>query len=423
MIARPALRRWGRVLTRELLRRRLPGGLMSPCYLGSSQDPRARLHRQFWWHSGQHWPRGLWLVVQVLLWLRWQFLHLVPHTLRVVKRVGPSIAAHEGISLACQARRLLWLGLAWCIPASEAYAFRLYRDPQRALDYVYRQETGAYHAWRNHARGVYASSLQRMQDKTALADWLSAHGVPMVPTLARPAREATPTLSELLGDTPRAFCKTNSGNQGRGAFAVWRSHTGLQGRLFTGQELVDSEAVEAAWRALCALDQSLIQPCLLDHPLLAPLSISPEEIITVRLITTWSSGRDSTPQTLDAFLEIPAGRRDKGETLYVILPIEPHQGRVGPPIRSVHWSGLYEQALARIELQQQRLGELPYWASVVSHSLHAQQLFPDIASIAWDWVLTPSGPVLLEGNSGWGLSAVQGQRGGVLAAEGSSRDH
>jgi hypothetical protein len=42
-------------------------------------------------------------------------------------------------------------------------------------------------------------------------------------------------------------------------------------------------------------------------------------------------------------------------------------------------------------------------------------MFPDVWAIAWDWVITPSGPVLLEGNSGWGTATPQMIQGGFLA--------
>jgi hypothetical protein len=51
---------------------------------------------------------------------------------------------------------------------------------------------------------------------------------------------------------------------------------------------------------------------------------------------------------------------------------------------------------------------------LVIASERAHAVFPDVWAIAWDWVLTPEGPVLLEGNSGWGTTLPQRLEGGLL---------
>lgn len=62
---------------------------------------------------------------------------------------------------------------------------------------------------------------------------------------------------------------------------------------------------------------------------------------------------------------------------------------------------------------------LPDWPALVASSHHAHARLPGVWAIAWDWVLTPDGPVLLEGNAGWGVSAPQLLNGGFLADAGT----
>ena len=57
---------------------------------------------------------------------------------------------------------------------------------------------------------------------------------------------------------------------------------------------------------------------------------------------------------------------------------------------------------------------LPDWEALIRHSLLAHEQFPDFWAIAWDWVLTPQGPTLLEGNNGFGASLPQILTGGFL---------
>jgi len=71
--------------------------------------------------------------------------------------------------------------------------------------------------------------------------------------------------------------------------------------------------------------------------------------------------------------------------------------------------------MTTLELQLPQPFDLPHWPALVWASHQAQTEFPDLWAIAWDWVITPSGPVLLEGNTGWGTTTSQIIQGGFLA--------
>jgi hypothetical protein len=224
-------------------------------------------------------------------------------------------------------------------------------------------------------------------------------------------------LVDLLPGHGRVFCKSNSGNQGRGAFAAWATPVGLAGHCFDGRPLSGTEAVESAWRQLLAQGTALIQPCLENHPVLAPLAYN-DEAITVRFISRWDTDPSGGPPSLhclSATLEIPAGTGAHGRTFYAILPIRPESGALGPPILSTQPDPDVRDALRRVHAAAQAVPALPDWARLVDESYRAHRGFPDVYAIAWDWVLTPSGPVLLEGNGGWGTATVQLLQGGLLA--------
>ena len=59
--------------------------------------------------------------------------------------------------------------------------------------------------------------------------------------------------------------------------------------------------------------------------------------------------------------------------------------------------------------------QVPRWAETVDLCLRAARLFPGLRSLGWDVVITPSGPVLLEGNADWGLRSLQMHTEGWLA--------
>lgn len=400
-----------RHLYREVIRRRLPRGVIHWRYLRPGSDARVRLHRQFWWQSRGRWPRALWCLVEAWLWLRWVAWSGWWASARAVRRLGPTVAAEEGTAPWRQYARVLRLALGWSISPADIYRFRLYRQPDAVADYVFGQETQAYHRWRSAPRGLTQDSLALLQDKPALAERLARLGIPVVPTVGCVARGADSTsLAEQMRGLDEVFCKSRSGNQGRNAFAAWRIARSLAGLSFAGRPLNDTAQVERAWRDLLKRDDAVIQPRLKNHPALAPMTDG-NEAITVRLITQWTA---EAPACLDASLEIPGGRDpDSGHTRYVVLPLRPESGELQPLPPKIL---LTAEARARAEnlLCDAPTDRVPEWDTVVHNSFRAHAAFPDVHAIAWDWVVTPEGPVLLEGNSGWGMAVPQMLHGGFL---------
>ena len=410
-----------RFVKRDVLNRRLPHGLLGPCYLWPfHQDQRIRLHRHIWWQSHPRWPRPLWLVLETWLWLRWMSWYAIPACRRTVRRLGPVVVAEEAIPEDVQFRRILKLALLWAIPPSDSYRFRLYRNTDRALDYIFNSETQGYHTLRNNALKCSESSLTLLQDKKGLTEKLSSLGIPFVQNLAvitQPA--ASVNLSSYLETNGRLFCKTNSGNQGRGAFTVWKTPDGMGGRTFAGTDLPDTCAVEKAWDALLQLDTVLIQPCLENHSALAKMSWN-EDVITVRFISIWQEIENKLNggrvECLSATLEIPTGQDENGNTLYTVLPIDPAAGSLAAPIRPLSENAKVLSMIDHARDLASEISALPDWEQITALTFQAHQLFTDVRAIAWDWVVTPDGPVLLEGNVGWSCATPQVLGGGFLSS-------
>lgn|GEM_PF-760625 len=405
--------RRGRQVYREVIRRRLPHGVIHWRYLRPGRDERIRLHRRFWWQSRGRWPRILWGLLEAWLWFRWVSWSGWWASARAVRRLGPTVVAEEGIGLRAQYGRVLRLTLAWSISPADVYRFRLYGRPHAVADYVFGQETQAFHHWRSASRKVTCESLALIQDKSALAESLAGIGIPVVPTIRCVARGTeAKSLAEPMDGLEEVLCKNRSGSQGRNTFAAWRTKSGLAGLSFAGQPLNDSRQVERAWRQLLRHDDALIQPRLKNHPALAPVTDG-RDAITVRFITHWAG---EAPVCLDATLEIPAGRDlDGGRARYVVLPLRPENGELLPVPPEVL---LAPSVRARAEslVRNAPTDRVPEWGTLVHGSLRAHACFPDIWAIAWDWVVTPEGPVLLEGNSGWGTATPQVFHGGFLGA-------
>ncbi|MFM2484970.1 sugar-transfer associated ATP-grasp domain-containing protein [Celerinatantimonas yamalensis] len=392
-------------LIRDWVRRSLPHGLMSWRYLFTTNDRRLKLHRDFWWHNRGAWPRPLWCLLQMWLWLRWLCWGSWRASYRSLKRHGASVKQCTGLSLWEQYWRVQHLALCWCVPPNTVYCFGLHLHPQQLLDYVFDHELPSYHNRQSMPLGLRPASLVQLQDKQALADMLSAQGFHVVATQALLPRYSQQSLAALLCQTTPCFIKSRSGNQGRGAFAVFPQADQLTGKTFTGKVLTTTAEVELAWQQLLQNDDVLIQPLLQNHPSLAHLCRA-QEVITLRYISQW---RDGAVHCLSASLEVPF----QGDNLieYALLGISP--SGVLFPFPNEYLYSRRERA-DKLWQQAAKNPQLPFWSLLVSQSHLAHQQFSDIKAIAWDWVLTPTGPIMLEGNSGWGTLTPQMINGPLL---------
>lgn len=396
---------------REFLLRRLPHGLLGPAYLWPGGDMRIRLHRSIWWQNGKRLPRVLWLCAELLLWLRWVSWGAWQTSCRSVKHNCTHYAEQTGLSKWQQLFRVLCLALGWSIPPHELYRYRLVHRPERLLDYIYDHEIGAFHQWRNPQPEAARKDNACIQDKIALAERLQALGVPVVHTPQWVARHKPQPIAPLLTELGDCFCKTRSGNQGRGAFAARYEQGSLRGQTFEGLPLPNLAAIEEAWQKLLILDDALVQPLLNNHPALAPMSLT-QEAITVRYISQQS--RNSTIGCYSATLEVPAGKTERGQTRYVILPIDAKQALLQPFPDCLAQTPEQRQLIDNVWVLAPADHQVPFWSELVAASHLAHEQFPAIYAIAWDWVITPDGPILLEGNVGWGVSTPQILLGGLL---------
>jgi hypothetical protein len=397
-------------LNRELCQRRIPHGMISWRYLWTV-SPQIAAHRQMFWNALPRLPKPLYLALELILWVKWAGLFGWLALFRTLGLYGGALRDERGISKSRQFRRLVRISIGACMPPGDAYRFGLVEHPERLWNYVSDRHIAGFHRWRNKRQGLLPEKVALLANKVATTDLLASSGIPMAPILATVSKTADFDFLVTLKKHGRLFCKTRAGNRGLGAFECWHNGQAIEGRMFEGDPLPDKDAVIQAWEALLQRDHGLVQPALANHPHLAPL-VPDGRAITVRCITLRS---EQGIAILCASLEIPAERKasDKRES-YVILSVGANSGLIRP---------LPDNALQLAETRQRQRDmiadisdhqPLPDWDALIHHSLSAHEQFPDFWAIAWDWVLTPEGPVLLEGNNGFGGSTPQILTGGFL---------
>lgn len=381
---------------RRLWQQQRPQGQLSWRFLLPAPAAAIRLQRQLWWHSAGRLPRGLWLLLELLRYLRWQTLLALPACLRTLRRYGPALQAANGPRLPQQALALLRLACGRCLPPVLYYAYQLYRPERDAWTYLAPWQHRAFHHWRN--RHANPADIALLRDKVASCTRLAAAGLAVSRTLCLlPAGAAAPDWSTLGSSL---FLKPQYGAGGQHCFVLqrqadgswhWQQHDGtLQG-----------EAARQAWQAQQGHSPYLVQPCYRN---VAALAARYSSCLTLRLLTQ----RRASGDVVDlAILECPLGH---GYQLFE-LALDSGTLQLGEEDDedaldfARHW-------------QQAGLATLPHWQQAQAAALQAHALLaPSLFSVAWDFVVSDQGCLLLEGNSHWGIHSVQQISGGLLAPQ------
>jgi len=319
-------------------------------------------------------------------------------TLWCLWKFGPAIAA-GGRPLPRQARDMLRLGWRERIDPILYPTLELYRPERRHWtdQALSRFEIGCgllrrLHKLRPTPHGVRVN----LGDKLAFHICCRAHGLPSPPVLILAQRgelywrDATKEddLDRDLFIKPRQWRGARKALWlRRVAPFTWRTKSGV---VWSLDELFEYLQYESEARDL------LLQPMLDNDASIADLA--DQSLIAIRVITCLDAGE--TPIVTHAMLR-------------VLSKLEPR------------WHGKREHA-ARIDLQSSRLGPmcndkdlkpgcwsdhhpvtgapvtgrvLTAWPDIRVLAVGAHQVFSDRMLIGWDIALTPSGPVILEGNS------------------------
>lgn len=390
-----SLRRLGR-----LLRRPRPFGLASWSYLRPRPPAELRLHRALFLASPPQLPSLARWPLQLGLWLGWLLFTAWWASMRAVRLFGPTLRAREGIGLGRQLVAVLGLALAHSIPPGSYYRLELYRPERRRMlwSYLFAPEGAAYHRLRNGGAGA-----ELLDDKARFAREALDRGLPAVEG-SRLLPAGAPLDAALPEEGEALFLKPNRGNAARGAFRLSRAEGGLRVSPIRGRGLCGVEAESYVTRRL-AKEAYLVQPCLDHHSLLAPLA-ERDETITLRLITSRVGDQF---RILFAALEIPIRRA--GRNAYDLLPLVSESGAMTSPLPL--WPALEEGALNHLSRCTGRT--VPHWEKVVEAAVAAHGMVPELRAVAWDVVVTPEGPRLLEGNVNWDVISPQRGGDGLLA--------
>lgn len=377
----PDLARPWRVLLRRVLSRKLPHTLFSwrfmlPC------EGAIGLHRQVFFRAWPELPRLLYaglVLYSLVLWFGYQGWVLMA---RAYRRHASEVFAQQGTSRLRQFGHLLVV-VGRGIPPHRYYAMQLYRViPAQWWDFVFDHELPHWHIV---MQGKPASRRTRrlLADKRFFESCLREKGLEVVPTL----------FSFMAGDLADwsalqqrdLFFKPVSASRAEGCFSMRiDAATGLYSLQDANGLVSEERKIRQLVNDYLQQRDYLVQPLLrnesaLEAELVSATGLSSERVSTLRVVTSSSS----------------AG---------IALRLA-NLERSGADYR--RWE-MYPVALdtGKAEIEG-KLVSLPDWPLIMRLVKTAHTLCADQLTVGWDVVMTSDGPLLLEGNTNWGVQAHQ----------------
>ena len=292
--------------------------------------------------------------------------------------------------------RMYALALLRNVPPVEYVLYGFHEPDRRAAsgEYLYWTDTPALQRL-NRLRGA---DNRDVQDKARFASLCRAAGLPHVDHLAeiRGGRQVEGIPLHDLRQ-PELWVKPIAGSQGRGS----------QGWSFDGQDTYRSgreDLTSEQWRSRLLASDCIVQERLKNHPGLQP--VTNNDVAVLRLTTVADRAGNATLIGAGAGLPFSAsGSGSEGSpagSVACTLSLQSGEivsalGRRNQPMDAHPGTGHPLAGFA-----------MPLWQDCVALVVRAHaEAFLNFATLGWDVVITPAGPLLLEANSGWNPLGLQ----------------
>ena len=304
--------------------------------------------------------------------------------LRELRKAQPGTSARKGL-------RMYAVALLRNIPPVE-YVLYGFVDPARrstSADYLYWTDTPALQRL-NRLRGADNADVQ---DKARFAGLCRRANLPHAEIVAetRGGRQCAGTPLEGL-QQPELWVKPTTGSAGRGS-SGWSFDGDSTYR--SGNDVLTREQ----WRAHVLASDCIVQERLTNHPDLRP--VANDAAAVLRLTTV--ADREGKVALIGAGAGLPFGPQ-QGITGAVACTLSLARGEITKAL------GRTNEAVAEHpDTGQVLIGfPIPLWRECVDLVTRAhREAFGRFATLGWDVVVTPHGPLLLEANSGWNPIGLQ----------------
>jgi hypothetical protein len=279
------------------------------------------------------------------------------------------------------------------------FSFFLSGNWKRRAEYIHHQEINLL--LKNLNAAISPKDTEDLRDKRRFAARIEKTNLPGIPiigsfengiTLLKPSEDVV-GKGDLFSKHVDRWC-------GDGA-SRWTAHAGAyagpDGARKTLPQLAEALRLESKDSAI------ILQRCITNHPALLP--ISGRGLSTCRIVTIKYPG--ASPQPALAAYRMPQGAMiaDNFTAGGLAAPVDLARGTLGAarqksrpfvPI-NVHPDGGHPIEGSTV----------PFWKAALDLAMNAHWEFGEMPSVGWDIAITESGPVLVEGNGGWGVDLAQ----------------
>jgi len=365
---------------------------MSWRFLLPHQRRTIQLHRKVFLCAWPGRPRWQWLLIALYSAVTWLVYFGWRQVFLVIKHRSQRVSEKFYVPVWKQLLDLLSLAFLHGIPPCFYYQYRLFHTPHKKwLDYIYSHELPHWHQVLSGK--VSHNTILLMTEKRAFAEYMAKQGLAAVTTYAF-FSHGTQLKPDDIFQEQSFFFKPDIGSRAEGCLLLsFDEKTGIY-QLDTGETIETGDKILADVNRRVLQQAYLLQPLLRNHQHIAELCCT-SRLVTLRLVTGII---EEQPTALFAQLEIycPVDQKDS----WLLLGLDLATGQL-------YKSNEYEHEAHQKTGQQLHGKTLPFWQEAMAICLEAHQYFPDLPTIGWDVVFTPTGVKLLEGNINWGIVGHQ----------------
>lgn len=210
------------------------------------------------------------------------------------------------------------------------------------------------------------------------------------------------SIEDFISKHPRFFCKLIDGECADSVLLIQSS----EGKLWNGKEEISINGIKKAVSGGRYILQNVVE----QHELVN--RINPSCINTIRIITI--RGKSGAINVFAASMRIGVSKDSFVDNraaggMAVGITEEGKLKKYG--FQHVEFGGKSEKHPVTGTVFEGY--QLPFWKEVVDLVTKAHGCFRGIQSIGWDVAITPTGPILIEGNDNWEVPNPQDSHGGL----------
>lgn len=344
-----------------------------------------------------------WVMVQLIAWMRWMSFETWKLSYRVACQTSAGSLQQYQLTRLTFFCQLVRYGLLYQLSPRQYIRYQFYRPSASRLlyHYVFDHQLPWFHHVINRSIDHHLKAANLIADKYAFYHALKTISVPTVTTMIY----STLLLKKdpaILFQKKSVFCKPNQGAHSIDCFLIqYHEHDetytleSIHGTVLKNKD----EIQHFLEKVLSRQSELLIQDYLVSH---ASLHDKNSATTTVRIITGRLSANDA-PSLLYLQLEVATDKKTIGkkrhQQCYDIIPLHLDTLEEDP----VFIASFQPNHAAYFSMPES--GKI-LLRSAIAFCLKAHHRLLSLMSVAFDVILTPNGPFILEANYNWAISVL-----------------